>query len=185
MSSIGMFALFSGSIMPQPEIIHEEDQQEQQAQSAAEQQPEKNTTPTSSPAIDMRRSPLINRSISHSPNFYQSLPSPRDVIARYVFGVRPMHKTKRCLAEEAECGDEVSVSAWIKDGVDPDELDHYGYTPLLNAAVLGRINAVESLLKSGAEVNRPGPFGFTPLHAAAQVKIHDSQFLHIKVVLID
>lgn len=81
-----------------------------------------------------------------------------------------MHKTKRCLAEEAECGDEVSVSAWIKDGVDPDELDHYGYTPLLNAAVLGRINAVESLLKSGAEVNRPGPFGFTPLHAAAQVE---------------
>ena len=169
-----MFALFSGSIMPQPEVIHEEGQesQQEQAQAAqAAQQPE-NMTPTNSPAIDMRRTtPLINRSISHSPNFYQSLPSPRDVIARYVFGVRPMHKTKRCLAEEAECGDEVSVSAWIKDGVDPDELDHYGYTPLLNAAVLGRINAVESLLKSGAEVNRPGPFGFTPLHAAAQVEI--------------
>lgn len=160
-----MLALFSGSIMPQPESISEEGQSEQEQASAISP----SVTPLSSPIAEDRRTPLINRSISHSPNFYSSLPSPRDVIARYVFGVRPMLKTKRSLAEEAESGDEVSVSAWIKDGVDPDEIDHYGYTPLLNAAALGRVNAVESLIKSGADVNRPGPFGFTPLHAAAQV----------------
>lgn len=152
MSSLGMLALFSGSITPQP--INEET--------------DTTTTvsTTTTPAVDIRRPP-VNRSMSHSPNFY-SLPSPREVFSRLVFGYRPMLKTKRSLAEEAESGDEDSVGAWIKEGVDPDELDRYGYTPILNAAALGRIHAVESLIKNGADVNRPGPFGFTPLHAAAQ-----------------
>lgn len=164
MSSIGMLALFSGSMMPQPETIPEDGEQQQQ-------QPQTRLTTPATPIMESgRRTPVINRSISHSPNFYASLPSPREIISRYVFGHPPMLKTKRSLAEEAESGVEVSVNAWIKEGVDPDELDHYGYTPLLNAAVLGRINAVESLIKNGADVNRPGPFGFSPLHAAAQVK---------------
>lgn len=84
----------------------------------------------------------------------------------YFYGLH--EKTKRTLAEEAECGDEISVASWIKDGSDPNELDAYGYTPLLNAAALGRLNAVEQLIKNKADVNRKGPFGFTPLHAAAQ-----------------
>lgn len=46
-----------------------------------------------------------------------------------------------------------------------------GYTPLLNAAVVGRLNAVVELIKNGADVNKPGPHGFTPLHAAAQVNL--------------
>lgn len=108
----------------------------------------------------------IFRSISTSPNAAQYIPNARDVISRYLFGYH--YKTKRTLAEEAESGDEVSVGSWIKDGVDPDELDTYGYTPLLNAAALGRLNAVSELIKSGADVNKPGPYGFTALHAAAQ-----------------
>ena len=40
--------------------------------------------------------------------------SPKAIIRKYILGYH--EKTKRCLAEEAECGDEVSVLSWIKDG---------------------------------------------------------------------
>lgn len=92
--------------------------------------------------------------------------SSNSLFRRYILGLHD--KTKRCLAEEAENGDEISVLSWIKDGCDPNEYDSYGYTPLLNAAVLGRLNAVEQLIKNNAEINRKGPYGFTALHAAAQ-----------------
>lgn len=172
MSSIGMFALFSGSIIPQHHpSIEEEDAANAEVASVSSASASVSTTSaesTSTPAIEIvnkKLMPAMNRSISHSPNLYSS---PGEMIARYLFGYRPHQKTKRSLAEEAECGDEVSVTTWIKEGVDPDELDAYGYTPLLNAAAMGRTNAVESLIKSGADANLHGPFGFTPLHAAAQ-----------------
>lgn len=78
-------------------------------------------------------------------------------------------KTKRTLPEEAESGDEVSVCTWIKNGVNPNDTDAYGYTPLLNASIYGRLVAVIELIKNGADINKPGPYGYTPLHAAAQV----------------
>jgi ankyrin repeat protein len=96
-----------------------------------------------------------------------SISSSRQFIRRYVFGLHA--KTKRSLAEEAENGDEISVVSWIKDGTDPNEIDAYGYSPLLNAAAIGRLCALEKLIINGADVNKTGPFGFTPLHAAAQV----------------
>ena len=108
-----------------------------------------------------------NRALSTSPRLYSYMSSPKEVFQRYVFGFHA--KTKRTLAEEAESGDEVSVCSWIRDGVDPNELDSYGYTPLINASALGRLNAVKELVKNGADVNRTGPFGFSALHAAAQV----------------
>jgi cytohesin len=92
--------------------------------------------------------------------------SPGEAIQRYILGYHA--KTKRSLAEEAECGDETSVCSWVRDGHDPNEADSYGYTPLLNAAALGRCNAVEELIKNGADINKAGPFGFAPIHAAAQ-----------------
>lgn len=107
-----------------------------------------------------------NRSSSTAPGLYSYMTSPKQVLERYIFGYH--FKTKRTLSEEAECGDEISVNTWIKEGYDPDELDAYGYTPLLNASALGRSNAVAELIKNGANVNKKGPFGFTPLHAAAQ-----------------
>jgi ankyrin repeat protein len=97
----------------------------------------------------------------------QILGKPRQYVERYVFGIHP--KTKRSLAEEAESGDDNSLSSWIRDGVNPNEADRYGYSPLLNASVIGRVNAVRELIKNGADVNKKGPFGFTALHAAAQV----------------
>ena len=104
------------------------------------------------------------------PRLYSYMSNPGEVIQRYLLGYHA--KTKRSLSEEAECGNETSVCSWIRDGCDPNEVDAYGYTPLLNAAVLGRLNAVVELIRNGADINRAGPFGFTPMHAAAQVCIH-------------
>lgn len=107
-----------------------------------------------------------NRSASYTPGLYSYVSDSRVAIERLLFGYHC--KTKRSLAEEAESGDETSVFSWIKDGVDPDELDTYGYTPLLNAATLGRLNTVAELVRNGADVNKTGMFGYTALHAAAQ-----------------
>lgn len=115
----------------------------------------------SSPAVNRR-----NRSASTSSVIYSYMSSPREALARYLFGFHA--KTKRSLAEEAESGDEISVGSWIREGHNADELDAYGYTPLLNASAMGRLQAVNQLIKNGADLNKPGPFGFTPLHAAAQ-----------------
>jgi len=95
------------------------------------------------------------------------LSHPSETFNRLVFGIHS--KTKRTLAEEAESGDELSVNSWIRDGTDPNEVDAYGYTPLLNASANGRLKAVKNLIKNGADINKTGPFGYTPLHAAAQV----------------
>jgi hypothetical protein len=39
--------------------------------------------------------------------------------------------TKRSLNEEAECGSPDSIAEWLRTGSDPNELDAYGYTPLV------------------------------------------------------
>ncbi|CAF1034269.1 unnamed protein product [Brachionus calyciflorus] len=112
-------------------------------------------------------SKIINiKDKNKSTGLYSYVTGPKQVLEKYLLGYHS--KTKRSLAEEAECGDECSVNTWIREGYAPDELDAYGYTPLLNASALGRHNAVVELIKNGANVNKKGPFGFTPLHAAAQ-----------------
>jgi ankyrin repeat protein len=111
-----------------------------------------------------RRNVRLNRSISATSYNGQNL-TPTAMLSRYFFGPQ---KTKRSLSEEAECGDEFATKAWIRDGFDPNAFDAYGYTPLLNAAVVGRQSALKELIVNGADVNKSGPYGYTPLHAAAQ-----------------
>lgn len=94
---------------------------------------------------------------------------PSETIKRFIFGIHS--KTKRSLAEEAESGDELSVTSWIREGADPNEQDAYGYTPLLNASANGRLKAVKNLIRNGADISIRGPYGYTALHAAAQVII--------------
>ena len=104
------------------------------------------------------------KKLYRSPSF---MINPSDVLNKYVLGIH--EKTKRTLSEEAESGNEVSVHSWLREGFDPNEIDIYGYTPLINASALGRLGAIKQLLKSGADVNQSGPYGFTALHAASQV----------------
>ncbi|CAF1605151.1 unnamed protein product [Rotaria magnacalcarata] len=77
-------------------------------------------------------------------------------------------KTKRSLPEEAECGSLDGIKCWIREGTDIDATDAYGYTPLINAAMLGRADIVKVLIDAGADIQKPGQFGYTALHAAAQ-----------------
>ena len=70
-------------------------------------------------------------------NDSQSLTSPVSVIGTYIrqflgFGKKT---TKRSLSEEAECGSPESLSEWLRQGSDPNEVDAYGYTPLVNACL--------------------------------------------------
>lgn len=115
---------------------------------------------------------------SNLSSYMSAIASPRDTIRR-LFGIHP--KTRRSLSEEAESGDEFSVSSWVKDGADPNEHDSYGYTPLLNgilkyhsiiiflindwllASANGRLKAVQNLVKSGADINMRGPYGYITL----------------------
>lgn len=53
-------------------------------------------------------------------------------------------------------------------GADINAPDAYGYTPLVNASMLGRVDVIRTLLDAGADIQRKGPFGYTALHAAAQ-----------------
>lgn len=77
-------------------------------------------------------------------------------------------KTKRSLPEEAEYGSIDGIKAWLREGADINATDAYGYTPLMNAAMLGRLKVVKALIGLGADVQKKGRFGYTPLHAAAQ-----------------
>lgn len=77
--------------------------------------------------------------------------------------------TKRTLSEEAECGTPESISEWLRQGASPNEVDPYGYTPLVNACLRGCAKSVKVLIDHGADVNMQAEHGYTPLHAAAQV----------------
>ena len=102
---------------------------------------------------------------------------------------RSPQKTKRSLPEEAECGTLDGIKCWLREGrssreallsgrrvliillclgADIDAPDAYGYTPLMNAAMLGRLDVVKALIESGADIQRKGQFGYTALHAASQ-----------------
>jgi ankyrin repeat protein len=77
-------------------------------------------------------------------------------------------KTKRSLPEEAECGSLDGIKCWLREGADINASDAYGYTPLMNAAMLGRVKIVKALIEAGADIQKKGQFGYTALHAAAQ-----------------
>jgi ankyrin repeat protein len=137
------------------------------------QSPDASVRASSRRRVSIASNASQQRSQSTAPGLYSYMSGSKVAIERLLFGYHA--KTKRTLAEEAESGDETSVFSWIRDGVDVDEADTYGYTPLLNAATLGRINTVAELIKNGADVNKRGQFGYTALHAAAQVR-HSSFF---------
>ena len=68
----------------------------------------------------------------------------------------------------ARNGDLSAMGRHLQDGADIDGVDPaFGLTPLVWAALAGRVEAVDWMLQNGAAVNGRGRDGGTPLHAAA------------------
>lgn len=60
------------------------------------------------------------------------------------------------------------ISAYLTRDIDVNELDEYGFTPLIEAAIADNIQITELLLKYGADVNLQDMTGGTALHWAAE-----------------
>ncbi len=68
----------------------------------------------------------------------------------------------------ARDGDPAAVVHHLADGADIEGVDPaFGLTPLVWAALAGRVEVAERLLRDGADVHGRGRDGGTPLHAAA------------------
>ena len=80
----------------------------------------------------------------------------------------PVGWKKVDLPGTTQCCFQLSCSLSFCLGADIDAPDAYGYTPLMNAAMLGRLDVVKALIESGADIQTKGQFGYTALHAAAQ-----------------
>jgi len=65
------------------------------------------------------------------------------------------------------------LKALIDSGADLNrkDSDHYGYTPLINAAEFGELEMVKALLAAGADVHTTNNEGITALHFADNAEI--------------
>ncbi len=64
--------------------------------------------------------------------------------------------------------DEDTFSDMVALGYDIDQRDRDGYTPLMIASSLGKVNFAQLLINNGADVNARSYTGLTALHRAAQ-----------------
>lgn len=75
-------------------------------------------------------------------------------------------KFTRSLADEIIFGTKEGVAELIRAGADVNEIDAYGFTPLIESAVMNSAPIAELLLQSGAKINEPDLTGRTALHWA-------------------
>ncbi|EKD73526.1 MAG: hypothetical protein ACD_45C00292G0011 [uncultured bacterium] len=61
-----------------------------------------------------------------------------------------------------------AVKAMLQSGVDVNQIDEYGFTPLIEAAIADNITIAKLLLHHGAAVNQQDMLGSTALHWAAE-----------------
>ena len=84
------------------------------------------------------------------------------------FETRPSAAGKDNIWTAARDGDPAAVVHHLADGADIEGVDPvFGLTPLVWAALAGRGEVAERLLRDGADVHGRGQDGGTPLHAAA------------------
>jgi len=60
---------------------------------------------------------------------------------------------------------------YLKQGESLDDIDEYGFTPLIECAITRQVDIAEELIKKGVDVNKPDVTGRTPLHWS--VDFHD------------
>lgn len=76
----------------------------------------------------------VQRQMSSSPSFASASVTALGAYLKHLFGLNAK-TTKRSLSEEAETGLPESIEEWVRQGSDPNEVDDYGYTPLVNACL--------------------------------------------------
>jgi len=72
------------------------------------------------------------------------------------------------LAKRILFGTAQEVAALIASGADVNELDEYGFTPLIEAIIVNKLEMVKLLLEHGANINETDPRGRAPLHWAVE-----------------
>ncbi len=73
-------------------------------------------------------------------------------------------KFVRSLADEIIFGTKAGVEDLIRAGADVNEIDVYGYTPLIESAIMNSAPIAEVLLRAGAKVDEADLTGRTALH---------------------
>ena len=61
----------------------------------------------------------------------------------------------------------INIEQHLAQGELLDDIDEYGFTPLIECAIVGNITAAEQLLEKKVEVDKPDVSGRTALHWAA------------------
>jgi ankyrin repeat protein len=70
------------------------------------------------------------------------------------------------LIEAAKYGDVRKIRTLIAEGVDVNDADAAGATPLIMASSAGKLQAVEALLRAGADASAKNRMGYDAYHAA-------------------
>ena len=70
------------------------------------------------------------------------------------------------LTQQILHGNTSAIQHLIQEGADVNEIDVYGYTPLIEAAIVNNVEAAKILLENGAVIDKDDMAGRTPLHWA-------------------
>lgn len=72
-----------------------------------------------------------------------------------------------CISDEIIYGTPEGVARWLQQGAEVNELDAYGFTPLIQTAIVNNLKMATLVLQHGADVNVADLTGRTALHWAA------------------
>lgn len=72
-----------------------------------------------------------------------------------------------CLSDEIIYGTPEGVKNWLEQGAVVNEIDAYGFTPLIQTTIVNNTQMAALVLQKGAEVNEPDLTGRCALHWAA------------------
>jgi len=70
------------------------------------------------------------------------------------------------IADDIIYGRKLNFSAYLSDGVALDDIDEYGFTPLIETAIARQVTTAQLLLDKGVRINKPDVTGRTALHWA-------------------
>lgn len=73
------------------------------------------------------------------------------------------------LAKAIIYGTLADVMPWLESGVDINDFDEYGFTPLIEAVIFRKMDIVQALLERGADPNFKSLTGHSALHWAAEI----------------